>query len=316
LRASLTGNGNSTEGKCLIEVVVFGTADLEIRGDNAVLRNSSGQRPEWRGFECTTRVPDYTIDLRVRSIIGRGDVQLIRDPNPGAIIVRIDGPSGVGERYKFELGWTVDLPSDHGGARTNASGIGSNSNQRRDVANQAERMGAAFSSEDAIRVCEDGVREQAGPRLGVGDLEFRSARIDSAPGRQDWVLGAFAFFGRNRGEVVYRFSCSVDFAGARVLSAHFEQAEGDAYAAAPPRIPSPVDTAVQTCHDAIQDRLNRAGYVNLSFVSIDPDRQPNRTDWVRGNVRAERANRPARLDFSCRINPNTGSVRSLNVTRR
>jgi hypothetical protein len=316
LRASLNGNGSPTQGKCLIEVVVFGSADLEIRGDDAVLRNTSGQRPEWRGFECTTRVPDYAVDLRVRSIAGRGDVQLIRDPKPGAIIVRIDGPPGGGERYTFELGWTVDRPSDHGDARNNASGIGSNSNQRRDVANQAERMGTAFSPEDAIRVCEEGVREQAGSRLGTGNSEFRSARIDNAPGRQDWVVGTFAFFGRNRDEVVYRFSCSVDFAAARVLSAQFEQAGGDAYAAAPPRIPSAADAAVRTCHDAVQDRLERSNYVNLSFVSIDTDPRPYRNDWVVGNVRAERGNRPARLDVACRINLNTGSVRTVNVTRR
>jgi hypothetical protein len=316
LRAALYGSGNSTEGKCLIEVVVFGAADLEIRGDNAVLRNTSGQRPEGRRFECTARVPDYPIDLRVRSIAGRGNVQLIREPNNGAIIVRIEGVSRGAESQTLELGWTVERPSDNGGGRINASGIGSNSNQRRDVANQAERIGAAFSPEEAIRVCEEGVREQAGSRLGTGDLEFRNARIDNSPERQDWVVGAFAFLGRNRSEVVYRFSCSVDFAGGRVRSVQFDQAAGDAYASVPPRVPSPVEAAVLSCQHAIQARLDRSGYSNVSFVSIDLDRRPGRNDWVVGNARAERGDRPARLDFSCRINLNTGNVRTLNVTRR
>ena len=316
MRASLYGSGNPTEGKCLIEVVVFGAGDLEIRGDNAVLRATSGQRPEGRRFECTARVPDYPVDLRVRSIAGRGNVELIREPNNGAIIVRIEGISRGAESQTLELGWTVEHPYDRGGGRIDASGIGSNSNQRRDVANQAERVGAAFSPEEAIRLCEEGVREQASSRLGAGDLEFRSGGIDNSPERHDWVVGVFAFFGRNRSEVVYRFSCSVDFVGGRVRSVQFDQAGGDAYASAPSRIPSYGDAAVRSCQDAIQNRLDRSGYANASFVSIDLDRRPGRKDWVVGNARADRGNRPARLDFSCRINLNTGSVRTLNVTRR
>src|SRR5207249_9345944 len=142
------------------------------------------QRPEWQRFECTARVPDFPIDLRVRNIAGRGNAQLIKDPNNGTIVVRIDSPSVRAERVTLELGWTVERPYDNGGARSNASGIGSNSNQRRDVANQAERARAAFSPEEAIRDCEAGVREQAGSRLGMGDLEFRNVRIDNSSGRR------------------------------------------------------------------------------------------------------------------------------------
>src|SRR5690242_184927 len=50
-RALIRGNGNPNEGKCTIEVVVDGAADVEIRGDNATLRNLNGQPPQWRRFE-------------------------------------------------------------------------------------------------------------------------------------------------------------------------------------------------------------------------------------------------------------------------
>src|SRR5207249_8430546 len=132
----------------------------------------------------------------------------------------------------------------------------------------------------------------------------------------DWVVGDFAFFGRIRTEVIYCFSCSIDFAGGRVLSVRFDQAAGDAYAPTPLRVPPPVDPAVLRCQDAIEGRLERSGYANVSFISIDLDRRPGRDEWVVGSARAERGDRPARLDFSCRMNLNTGNVRTVSVTRR
>src|SRR3954471_810340 len=72
-RASLTGGGNPNEGNCAVEVVVDGTAELEIRGDSGVLQSVSGRRPEWRRFECTGRMPDTAVDLRVRGM-ERGSV--------------------------------------------------------------------------------------------------------------------------------------------------------------------------------------------------------------------------------------------------
>jgi len=315
MRASFYGGGNSFEGKWLIEVAAFGAVDLELRGDIAVLRNTYGQRPEGRRFECTASVPDYPVDLRVRSVAGRGNVQIIREQNNSPIIVRIEGVSK-GESQTLELAWTVERSSDNSGGRSNAAGVGSNSNQRRDVANQAERLGPVFSPADAMRACEERIREQAASRLGAGDIEFRNTRMDNSPDREDWVAGVFAFFGRNRSEVVYRFSCPIDLAGGRVRSAHFEEAAGDAYASTSRRTPSPAEPAVLTCQDAVQARLDRSGYGNVSFVSIGLDRRPGRSDWVMGNARAERGDRPVRLDFSCRINLNTGNVRTLNVARR
>ena len=61
-RATITGSGNNDRGKCTIEVVVDGAADIEIRGDTATLRNLSGQMPQWRRFECTGHMPANAVD--------------------------------------------------------------------------------------------------------------------------------------------------------------------------------------------------------------------------------------------------------------
>ena len=319
MRASLTGNGNPAEGRCLIEVAFAGAADVEIRGDNAVFRNRPGQTAEGRRFECTAPIPDVPLDLRVRSISGRGAVQLIRDQNNGAIVVRIDGASGAPDRQTLELAWTAERGrSDDREAGRGGSGIGSNSdsNQRRDIANQSERMLGAFSTEEAIRDCQRLVQEQAAARLGAGDFEFRNSGFDNAPERHDVVMGNFAFFGRDRTEVLYRFSCAVDFNARRIRSVQFDQATGDRYATQPPRVPSHAEAALGTCQDAIQAQLDRSGYDRVEFTSIDHDRRSGRADWIVGNVRAERGKLSTRLTFSCRMNPTNGSVRSINVTRR
>ena len=52
----MTGGGGDS-GKCTVEVVVDGAAEVEIRGDNAVLRNLKGQPPQWRRFECNAPLP-------------------------------------------------------------------------------------------------------------------------------------------------------------------------------------------------------------------------------------------------------------------
>src|SRR4051794_28678735 len=56
-QASIAGGGNPNQGKCTIEVVVDGAAQVEIRGASATLRNLSGQPAQWRRFECNAAMP-------------------------------------------------------------------------------------------------------------------------------------------------------------------------------------------------------------------------------------------------------------------
>ena len=107
LRATLVGGGRADGGKCTIEFVVDGAAEVEIRGDSAMLRNISGQPPEWRRFECTAMMPPNPVDFRFAGIDGRGRQTLTSDPRRGGIaVVRIEDPSGGSDRYVFEITWT------------------------------------------------------------------------------------------------------------------------------------------------------------------------------------------------------------------
>src|SRR5262245_35882894 len=106
-RARIVGGGNYDQGKSTIEVVVDGAADIEIRGDNATLRNLNGRPAQWRRFECTAPMPVNPGDFRFAGIDGRGRQTLIRDPrNGGVAVVRIEDPQGGAEGYTFDLMWS------------------------------------------------------------------------------------------------------------------------------------------------------------------------------------------------------------------
>ena len=106
-RAVMTGGGNAAEGKCTIEVVVDGAAEVEVRGENATLRNLSGQQAQWRRFQCTATMPVNPADFRFAGVDGRGKQELIRDPrNGGVAVVRIEDTQGGAEGYTFDLMWT------------------------------------------------------------------------------------------------------------------------------------------------------------------------------------------------------------------
>src|SRR5262245_33034878 len=105
-RRANVGNGNPESGKCTIEVVVDGAAEVEINGDNANLRNLSGQPPQWRRFECTSRMPANPDGFRFQGVDGRGRVNLVSNPrNGGPAIVRIEDPDGGAEGYTFDIMW-------------------------------------------------------------------------------------------------------------------------------------------------------------------------------------------------------------------
>ncbi len=98
--------GAPDRGKCTLEVVVDGAAEVEIRGDTAMLHNLSGALPRWRRFECTGPLPRHPDDFRFAGVDGRGHQQLLRDPGDGgAAIVRIEDNAGGSEGYTFDIMW-------------------------------------------------------------------------------------------------------------------------------------------------------------------------------------------------------------------
>jgi hypothetical protein len=105
IRASYRGGGDASRGKCTIDLVVDGAADVEVRGDTAYAHNLSGRPPRFRRFECTSPIPPRA-NLRFDPQEGRGRQTLIRDPRDGGpLVVRIEDPQGGSEGYKFDFYW-------------------------------------------------------------------------------------------------------------------------------------------------------------------------------------------------------------------
>ena len=106
-RAMITGGGGD-RGKCTIEVVVDGAAEVEIRGDRAFLRNLGGQPPSWRRFVCNVPMPFDPVEFRFAGVDGRGRQTLVRAPGGGsAAIVRIEDPPPGSEGYTFDMFWRI-----------------------------------------------------------------------------------------------------------------------------------------------------------------------------------------------------------------
>ena len=303
-RAAIVGGGDRDRGRCTIEVVVDGTVEVEIRGDTGVLRNLAGQPPQWRRFDCSGPMPPNPADFRFEGVDGRGHQELVRDPrNSGVAVVRIEDRQGGREGYKFNLFWS----GGGGGFRGDDRG------------DRYDRGGSRrMSTEEAVRVCQESVREQAVERFRTRDVEFRRTTLDDNPGRNDWVIGTLMVrrgYGR---EEVYRFGCSVNFDNGRVRSAEIQELEGGRYgdrddgrnnAAATGR-------ALANCQQAVEQRIRRDGYDRVEIGTINIDNRPGRNDWIIGNARAfGRSGRDA-YEFSCSVDLRDGDLRSVDVRRR
>jgi hypothetical protein len=303
-RASITGGGGGDWGKCTIEVVVDGAADVEIRGDTGILRNLSGQPPQWRRFECTGPVPVNAPNFRFTGVDGRGSQELVRSPqNGGVAVVRIQDPDSGSEGYTFDLTW--------GGGRGNPSPQGPGGDFGR-----GERR-TRFTTEEAVRVCQDAVREQAWERFHSRNISFRRTVLDDNPGRQDWVTGLLDIRrGYDRDET-YRFSCSVNFENGSVRSAQIDPIDPDRFRRGPgDGDRSSNRAALDSCQRAVDDRIRRDGYQHVDFLSIQVDDRPGRNDWIVGTARADVRFRSDSFTFSCNVDLRDGDVRSVDVRRR
>jgi hypothetical protein len=293
-RASIRGGGGD-RGKCTIEVVVDGVAEVDIRGDNASLRTLAGQPAQWRRFECSGPMPNNPGDFRFSGVDGRGRQTLVRDPrNGGVAVVRIEDPQGGSEGYTFDIEW---------------SGGGYSSNRPDDRTVRRGRIPVAR----AVQVCQEWVKREAEERYRTRDIVFRSTDIDNNPGRNDWVVGTLDVRRGGRPET-YGFSCSVNFDSGQVRSAQIDdndrgqprRGEGGGNAA----------RAIGACQSAAEDRLRRDGYSRVEFVSIQADNRPGRNDSIVGVARAERRNRTDSFDVFCSVSLDNGTVRSVDIRRR
>jgi hypothetical protein len=105
-RAAIARSGPGGGEGCTVDVVVDGAAEVEIRGDQATLRNLSGQAPQFKQFDCSHPLPPNPPGFRFTEVDGRGRQELVRTPRDGAsVVVRIDDPQGGAGEYRFEITW-------------------------------------------------------------------------------------------------------------------------------------------------------------------------------------------------------------------
>jgi hypothetical protein len=107
-QAVIIGGARPNQGGCTVEVLVTGSAEIEIHGDTATLRGAVAQTAQWRRFECTGILPKNPFEFHFAHAAGRGHPRLIRDPRlDGGVpaIIRIQNP-GLGPKdYVFTITW-------------------------------------------------------------------------------------------------------------------------------------------------------------------------------------------------------------------
>jgi hypothetical protein len=304
-RATMVGGGSPNGGKCTVEVVVDGAADVEIRGDQASLRNLSGQQPQWRRFECSSPMPSNVADFRFSGVDGRGRQQLVQDPrNGGAAVIRIEDPDNGSEAYTFDITW--------GGYNT-AYNQGPNRGNEPYDHNRYGNPGARFTTDQAVRVCQDEVRARATRQFGAHAIEFLDTRMDDNPGRNDWVIGRIdVLHGPREPEERLSFSCSVDFDRGSVRSVDLQPAGGryphsdEGYRA------YGTNAVFQDCERAVRERLQADGNGWVQFLDTRVNDVPGPKEWIIGDVRTRRGV----MTFSCVVDQRDGNVRVENVRPR
>jgi len=240
-RATSIGGGNASNGKCTAEVMVDGSAQVEIRGDTATLRDLAGQAPQWRRFECTGPMPANPVNFRFAGVDGRGRQTLARDPrnNGGTAVVQIEDSQGGAEGYTFDLFWGND-PGFSGGFQ-GGRGPGPGDNRQFDRGDRNDpgfrpsdgrppddggfRRDRRMPDDQAFDICRRSIRDQAVTRFRTQNVDIRNITIDNNPGRRDWINGDVAVPRRFGRQNIYHFSCSVNFDTGVVRSAQIDQFE-------------------------------------------------------------------------------------------
>jgi hypothetical protein len=242
-RANITGN--AVDGKCTIEIVVDGAAEVEVQGDVGRLRTLSGQPATWRRFVCNGLMPANPQDFRFRGIDGRGDVQLVQDPRQtgGRIVFQVNDPQGGREGYTVDLEWRGSaagqwnsqdsrgwqgpgsrsnnpireqrFPTDGRGPGGGADYRDQGPNLDRRYYDERGRWNAAGTAR-AVSLCEAAAAQRI-EQQGFRNVSFRDVVRDDNPGRNDSVSGmAVARRGSRRNS--FQFSCGVNLANGEVRS--------------------------------------------------------------------------------------------------
>jgi hypothetical protein len=112
-------SGGTGTGKCTFEVVVYGVAEVQIRGDEGRLVSLDGAPAEWRRLDCNQPLPYGANDFHFSGVDGHGRQNLEQSPggNGGVAVIRIDNThgekSGKAEGYTGDITWKGGHYSDN-----------------------------------------------------------------------------------------------------------------------------------------------------------------------------------------------------------
>lgn len=112
-------SGGTGNGKCTFEVVVYGVADVQIRGDEGRLVSIDGAPVEWRRLDCNQPLPTSANDFHFSGVDGHGKQFIEQSPggNDGVAVIRIDntvgGKADKAEGYTGDITWKGGKYSDN-----------------------------------------------------------------------------------------------------------------------------------------------------------------------------------------------------------
>jgi hypothetical protein len=339
-RTATMRGSNGSEGKCTIEVVVDGAAQVQIRGASANLINLRGQAPQWRRFECTGPLPVDPQGFRFSGVDGRGQQNLVREPRGGSpAVIEIVDPQNGSEGYTFDVTWnntgyvqppygqgqysqgqypqgqypqgqypTNQYPQQTGRGNGNYrnDGRGRGRDQGYDNSNMADRV---------VQVCEDNIRQQALTQYRGSNVQFRDTTIDDNSGREDFVIGTVELRTPGRPDQQMKFSCSVNFNNGVVRSAELQPAYGQGWPVdRGGRVQGREELATENCQRAVQQRVRDDGFRDVTFGQTRFD--TDRGNRVTGDLRAFGRYGSQAFRYSCDVDPRDGDVKSADVTRR
>ena len=102
-------NLGAPDGQCRLRIWVDDKADVQMRGDQIIVRTHSGRRSFDQGSVCNQPLPFHRVnDFRVVAEHGRGQVFDVNPPNRRnnfTSTITIDDPQPGGETYDIVVAW-------------------------------------------------------------------------------------------------------------------------------------------------------------------------------------------------------------------
>jgi len=118
MRHAPNWNPEARDGFCEVRVIVDNVAEVGLRGERVLVRTLQGAPARDAGTTCTAPLPRTgATNLRVRGMEGRGNAQLLEQPNPRngyTAVIRIEDSQPGAAEYRFRIDWHAEGASYFG----------------------------------------------------------------------------------------------------------------------------------------------------------------------------------------------------------